>query len=93
MPVITLSQLRNQYEEKSLTPTILIETLWSKLESADPAIWIHRISKKSLLERAAVLEGQSPSELPLYGITSPPTMLPAASTLVNSPRSVGLGPS
>ena len=68
MPVITLSQLRNQYEEKSLTPTILIETLWSKLESADPAIWIHRISKKSLLERAAELEGQSPSELPLYGI-------------------------
>ena len=68
MSVITLSELRNQYQEKSLTPTILIETLWPKLESADPAIWIHRISKESLLERATELEGQSPSELPLYGI-------------------------
>ena len=68
MPAITLSELRNQYQEKSLTPTVLIETLWPKLESADPAIWIHRISKESLLERAAELDGQSLSELPLYGI-------------------------
>ena len=68
MPAITLSELRDQYQEKSLTPTILIETLWPKLERADPAIWIHRISKESLLERAVELDGQSPSELPLYGI-------------------------
>ena len=68
MPAITLSELRKQYQEKSLTPTILIETLWPKLESEDPAIWIHRISKESLLERAAELDAQSLKELPLYGI-------------------------
>ena len=38
MPAITLSELRDQYQEKSLTPTILIETLWPKLERADPAM-------------------------------------------------------
>ena len=68
MPAITLSELKKQYQEDGLTPTILIEQLWTKLESGDPAIWIHRISKESLLERAAELEGQSPSVLPLYGI-------------------------
>ncbi len=68
MPVITISELRKQYQENALTPTILIEHLWPKLEEADPAIWIHRILKKSLLKRAAELEGQDANELPLYGI-------------------------
>ena len=68
MPAITLSTLRKQYQRNELTPTILIEKLWPKLESGDPAIWIHRIAKESLLARAAELETKSTLELPLYGI-------------------------
>ena len=68
MPAITLSELRNQYRKNTLSPTALIETLWPKLESGDPAIWIHRIAKESLLQRAAELETLSVLELPLYGI-------------------------
>ena len=68
MPAITISKLRKQYQEKALTPTILIERLWPKLEEADPAIWIHRILKKSLLKRAAELESRGANGLPLYGI-------------------------
>ena len=68
MPAITLSELRNQYRKNTLSPTALIETLWPKLESGDPAIWIHRIAKESLLQRAAELETLSGLELPLYGI-------------------------
>ena len=68
MPAITISKLRKQYQEKALTPTILIERLWPKLEEADPAIWIHRILKKSLLKRAAELESKGANGLPLYGI-------------------------
>ena len=68
MPAITISELRKQYQENVLTPTLLIERLWPKLEEAAPAIWIHRILKKSLLKRAAELEGQDANELPLYGI-------------------------
>ena len=56
MPVITISELRKR-TKKTLTPTILIEHLWPKLEEADPAIWIHRILKNlSLKERE--LEGE-----------------------------------
>ena len=56
MPAITISKLSKQYQENGLTPTTLIESLWPKLEKADPAIWIYRISKESLLDRAKELE-------------------------------------
>ena len=68
MPAITISKLSKQYQENGLTPTTLIESLWPKLEKADPAIWIYRISKESLLDRAKKLESSSSEELPLYGI-------------------------
>ena len=68
MPAITISKLSKQYQENGLSPTTLIESLWAKLEKADPAIWIYRISKESLLDRANELESRSSEELPLYGI-------------------------
>ena len=68
MQTISITKLRNQYRKNGLTPSLLVNTLWSKMESEDPAIWIHRIPEKSLHERAAELESESIEKLPLYGI-------------------------
>ena len=68
MKTIPINKLRNQYRNKELTPSLLINSLWTKLESEDPAIWIHRISKESLYERATELENDSMEKLPLYGV-------------------------
>ena len=68
MQTISITKLRNQYRKNGLTPSLLVNTLWSKMESEDPAIWIHRIPEKSLQERAAELESESMEKLPLYGI-------------------------
>ena len=37
-------------------------------QGEDPALWIHAISEAALLERISELEGQSPQDLPLYGL-------------------------
>ena len=63
-----IHQLKEQFERGTLTPTELVKQIGRKLENEDPAIWIHRISHESLLERARDLEKSSPKELPLYGI-------------------------
>ena len=68
MQTISITKLRNQYRKNGLTPSLLVNTLWSKMESEDPAIWIHRISKESLYERATELENDSMEKLPLYGV-------------------------
>ena len=68
MRTIPITKLRKQYHNNGLTPSLLIDKLWSKLESEDSAIWIYRMSRESLYERAAELESESRNELPLYGI-------------------------
>ena len=68
MKALSVQRLREQYKHGTLTPTELVEGLWSKLEKEDSAIWIHRIARESLLQRASDLENSSPKDLPLFGI-------------------------
>ena len=68
MSVITISELQNRYHKGELSPSVLIQELWPRLEKGDPAIWIYRISRETLDERAKELESQSALQLPLYGI-------------------------
>ncbi len=68
MKALSVQSLREQYKQATLTPTELVEGLWSKLEKEDSAIWIHRIARESLLQRASDLENSSPQDLPLFGI-------------------------
>ncbi|MEC8778143.1 MAG: hypothetical protein VXX28_03855 [Verrucomicrobiota bacterium] len=55
MKALSVQRLREQYKHGTLTPTELVEGLWSKLEKEDSAIWIHRIARESLLQRASDL--------------------------------------
>ena len=68
MNLLGIHQLKEQFERGTLTPTELVNQIGRKLENEDPAIWIHRISHESLLDRARDLEKSSSKGLPLYGI-------------------------
>jgi allophanate hydrolase len=70
MPLsLDLSTLRDAYAAGQLTPTALIDDVLRRLEThADPATWIHRLSRDELLAYARRVEARGPAEQPLYGV-------------------------
>jgi allophanate hydrolase len=66
---LDLTSLRNAYAEGKLKPTTLVEEICRRIEAyADPAIWIHRLSRDELLGHARRVEARGLADLPLYGV-------------------------
>ena len=66
---LDLPTLRAAYAGGSLTPTALIEEICRRIDTyADPAVWIHRLSRDELLAHARRIEARGPVEQPLYGV-------------------------
>ncbi|RVU39853.1 allophanate hydrolase [Hwanghaeella grinnelliae] len=69
---LSLDSLASAYASGDLTPSVLVARLCDAIdayEAVDPAVWIHRISKQDLLDRAAELEaGAAADRGPLFGI-------------------------
>ena len=66
---LLISDLLQEYRAKRLTPRQLIEHAVRRADLAAPRnVWISRLSRERLLERAAALERRAVDELPLYGI-------------------------
>ncbi|MEO6569704.1 MAG: allophanate hydrolase [Opitutaceae bacterium] len=66
---LDLTTLRNAYAAGTLTPTALVEDLCQRLDaSKDPAVWIHRLPRKTMLSYAQNIETRGPAEQPLYGV-------------------------
>jgi allophanate hydrolase len=65
---LDLERLRAAYRG-GLKPTQLVTALVERLERrGDDKVWIERVSRARLLERAAELERRPPEGLPLYGV-------------------------
>ena len=69
---LSLDSLSSAYASGDLTPSILAARLCDAIdayEAVDPAVWIHRISKQVMLDRAAELEADAVADRgPLFGI-------------------------
>ncbi|MDJ0708590.1 MAG: allophanate hydrolase [Leptolyngbyaceae cyanobacterium MO_188.B28] len=69
---LTLSSLQKQYSTGELSLQQVIESIVADLECrGDDGIWIYRVSKQALLERAAILTQMNPrqrEQLPLWGV-------------------------
>lgn len=66
---LSIGVLRERYLAKALTPHLLLETLWPKLEHSDANhIWITRLSRDALFRYADRLADKDIASLPLYGI-------------------------
>jgi allophanate hydrolase len=65
---LDLERLRAAYRG-GLKPSALVAALLERIERrGDDNVWIERIGRERLLERAAELERHSPEALPLYGV-------------------------
>jgi len=67
-PDLDLQSLLQAYRHNETTPRLVLESLWKKIETSDPAIWISRPSWDKVGQQLHALEQQSPDDLPLYGI-------------------------
>jgi allophanate hydrolase len=70
---LEIPSLTSAYASKSLTPTELVENLYSRIQEyskVDPAVFITLFSKEDVLARAAELEAKYANTVPppLYGI-------------------------
>lgn len=66
---LDIEALLHRYSLGELTPVDVVESVLARIaEHPDNPIWIHLIDKEQLLQRAAELKGDSPDNLPLYGI-------------------------
>ena len=66
---LELEALASRYRAGSLRPSQLVEGLLQRIEArGDDKVWIHRLPRAELLQRAAELEKRGPGGLPLYGI-------------------------
>ena len=66
---LNLTALRSAYTSGTLTPTALMEELLGRIEAhADPAVWIHRLSREELLGYARRVEERGMATQPLYGV-------------------------
>ncbi|MCX6954189.1 MAG: allophanate hydrolase, partial [Verrucomicrobia bacterium] len=66
---LDLASLRAAYAAGSLTPTALVDEVLRRIAAhADPAIFIHLLSRDELLAHARRLEGLDRATLPLYGV-------------------------
>jgi allophanate hydrolase len=69
---LSITTLRSQYLNGSLTPMQLVESLQAQMLAEDVAldrhIWIRQLSLDELRAYASALQGRDPATLPLYGI-------------------------
>ncbi len=66
---MTITQLKNSYRNKTLSPRTLMEQIAARIgKHADNPIWIYLLSSEELEPYLARLEASDPAELPLYGI-------------------------
>lgn len=70
MPLsLDLHTLRANYAAGTLTPAALVEEICRRIDAhADPAVWIHRLSREELLAHARRVEARGPADQPLYGV-------------------------
>ena len=65
---LDLERVRGAYRA-GLKPSRLVAALLERIERrGDDKVWIERLARERLLERAAELERRSPEGLPLYGV-------------------------
>ena len=65
----TLSALRNSYENDNVTPEVIINEVFSRIENdSHEAVWISLSDKNKLIEKAKGLKNVHCKKLPLYGI-------------------------
>ncbi|WP_414662027.1 allophanate hydrolase [Horticoccus sp. 23ND18S-11] len=68
-PSLDLTALRAAYQAGTLTPVELVEDLLRRIaQHADPAVWIHVLSRNELLAHARRVEARGPDAQPLYGV-------------------------
>ena len=66
---LDLTALRSAYVDGTLTPTALVEELLGRVEAhADPAVWIHLLSRAELMAHAKRVEARGLAAQPLYGV-------------------------
>jgi allophanate hydrolase len=66
---LNITHLKAEYRSNRLTPTQLVKQLDKLIHQEDEHfIWIRRLSLAEMMVYAKNLEGQSPDDLPLYGI-------------------------
>jgi allophanate hydrolase len=70
MPLsLDLATLRASYTAGKLTPTALVDQICKRIETyADPAVWIHRLSREELTAHARRIEARGMAAQPLYGV-------------------------
>jgi allophanate hydrolase len=66
---LDLATLRAAYASNQLTPTQLVDEILRRIQvHADPATWIHLLSRDELLAHARRIESRGPAAQPLYGV-------------------------
>lgn len=66
---LDLPALRATYAGGALTPTQLVTEILARIAAhADPAVWIHLLSREELLAHARQIESRGPAAQPLYGV-------------------------
>ncbi|WP_249023585.1 allophanate hydrolase [Acetobacter ascendens] len=69
--MLQITSLLSAYRAGTLTPTNMVHDVIARIDAyttKDPAVWISRVSAEKLLARAAELEKETATDLPLYGI-------------------------
>ena len=66
---LDMATLMSCYAGQEFSPTDVVETIFERIAAhADNPIWIHLLDQEAVRTRASALEGESPADLPLYGI-------------------------
>lgn len=66
---LDLASLRAAYAAEQLTPTALVDEILRRIQAhADPATWIHLLSRDELLAHARRMESRGRASQPLYGV-------------------------
>lgn len=66
---MNIATLRQQYKNSQLTPRAMIDDVLARIAAnRDSNVWIHLLPPEELYAHADRLAGQSPDDLPLYGI-------------------------
>jgi allophanate hydrolase len=68
-PPLPFDTLSAAYGANTITPSSLVDHLLARIDrDGSEGIWIHRIPRAAVLERARALERSDPTELALYGV-------------------------
>jgi allophanate hydrolase len=66
---LSIEALSAAYRERRMRPSQLIDALWPRIDAPDTGcVWISRVPRQSLMQRARELDSTDPASLPLYGV-------------------------